>query len=177
MKRILMILVADTDPDHRGDTASQQFARFAAPYYLFCDAGLDLVLATREGGSPWTKPDGAVQHADSELMRRFKADRETREALSDTLRFDQIETSDFAGAFCVGAPERLWRHPDNNSPASIIASFLTSGKPVAIIPGMLDLAPFGADSGLLIVGGSLEAPGLAARALLTIVQKPSLAVI
>jgi putative intracellular protease/amidase len=168
--RILMVLVSDTDLDYRDGDLPLQLTRFAAPYYIFCDAGIDVVLATRDGGAPWFKPDAADRRSSSEIIQRFKTDRSARDALNDTLSFDQIEVLDFAAAFCVGAPNTIWRDADPCSSASIIARFLRHGKPVAVAPGTCDLAPFGAGDGLLIIGGSLEAPVLAAKALLAMLK-------
>jgi hypothetical protein len=164
--RILMVLVADTDIDYRDGDLPLQLTRFATPYYIFCDGGIEVVLATREGGAPWFRPDAADWRSSSEIIQRFKTDRSARDALNDTLTFDQIEVLDFAAAFCVGAPHTIWRDADPCSPASIIARFLRQGKPVAVTPGIFDLAPFGAGDGLLIIGESPEAPVLAAKALL-----------
>jgi putative intracellular protease/amidase len=168
--RILMILISDTEPDYRDRDAPLQLARFVAPYYIFSDAGLDVALASREGGAPWTRPEAAAPQISSEIIRRFKADRAAREALNDTLSFDQIDITDFAAAFCIGAPGPIWQHPDPHSSASIIAKFLEHGRPVAVTAGTFDLTPFGARDGLLIIGESLEAPTLAAKALLAILR-------
>jgi hypothetical protein len=171
--RILMILVSDTDPDYRDGDLRLQLARFVAPYYLFCDAGVDVVLTSRDGGAPWIRPELPDQHA-LEIIQRFKGDRLARDALNDTLSFDQIDVLDFAAAFCVGAPNAIWRDADPCSSASIIASFLQHGKPVAVTPGIFDLGPLGAGNGLLIIGESSDAPTLAAKALLAmLVEAPN----
>ena len=169
--QILMILVSDRDPDYRDGDMPLQLARFAVPYYIFCDADIDLVVATRDGGPPWLRPEAYGEGSSSEITQRFKTDRLARDALNDTLSFDQIEVLDFAAAFCVGAPSAIWQDADPSSSASVIASFLRHGKPVAITPGIFDLAPFGASDGLLIVGQSLEAPVLAAKALLAMLRE------
>jgi hypothetical protein len=93
-------------------------------------------MATRDGGAPWFRPDAANRRSSSEIIRRFKTDRSARDALNDTLSFDQIEVLDFAAAFCVGAPNTIWRDTDPSSSASIIARFLRHGKPVAVTPGI-----------------------------------------
>ena len=168
--RILMVLVSDTDLDRRDGDLPLQLTRFAAPYYIFCDADVEVVMATRDGGAPWFRPDAANPRSSSKIIQRFKTDRSARDALNDTLSFDEIEVLDFAAAFCVGAPNTIWRDTDPSSSASIIARFLRHGKPVAVTPGIFDLAPFGAGDGLLIIGESLEAPVLAAKALLAMLK-------
>jgi hypothetical protein len=169
--RILMILIADTDPDYRDGDMPLQLARFVAPYYIFSDAGMDVVLASREGGAPWIKRELRSRQVSTDITQRFKADRSARDALNDTLSFDRIDKADFAAAFCVGAPNPIWQTTDPRSAASIIASFLEQGKPVAVTPGIFDLRPYGAREGLLIIGESLDAPALAAKAVLAILGR------
>jgi putative intracellular protease/amidase len=50
--KILMIL---TSHDQLGDTGNKTgfwLEEFAAPYYVFKDAGVDIVLASPQGGQP-----------------------------------------------------------------------------------------------------------------------------
>ncbi len=169
--RILMILISDTDPDYRDSDKPLQLARFVAPYYIFSDAGIDVVLASRDGGAPWTKRELRGQQVSSDIIARFKADRTARDALNDTLSFDQIDQEDFAAAFCVGAPNAIWQATDPRSAAALIANFLERGKPISATPGIFDLTPHGAREGLLIIGESLEAPALAAKALLAVLER------
>ena len=50
--RILMVLISDADTRHPTPPPVLQFERFLAPYYLFQDAGAEIVLASLTGGDP-----------------------------------------------------------------------------------------------------------------------------
>jgi hypothetical protein len=170
--RILMILVSDTDPDYRSGEQAAELGQFVVPYYLFQDAGIDITLASRNGGAPWVGPAPSDQEHSLDDIRRFRADRSAREELSDTLSFDQIDVLDFDAAFCVGAPNAIWNSTDPDSSAFLIASFLRQGKPVAAASNIFDLTPDGAAEGLLIVSENQEASWLAAKALLAVLNEP-----
>lgn len=158
--RILMILIPDRAAANR---PVLRIERIAEPYYLFRDAGAEVVLASPGGGFPWLglasdDPDEAPPS-----LVRFRGDGEAREALTDTLGLDQIFAGDFDAALCIGSPGKIW---DGTPAGGLLAAFLTAAKPVAVIPSDLDLAPHGTGSGLLITGDSAQTPALAAQALL-----------
>ncbi len=52
----------------------------------------------------------------------------------------------------------------------MIGQLLAAGKPVAVTPSQLDIAPQGAGEGLLIAGEQAIASNHAAQALLAVVQ-------
>lgn len=159
--RFLIILVADEANNE------VSIARFAPAYYLFKEVSADVVLATPSGGSPdLTDELRRTTHLEPSAGR-FLADRAARDDLADTLRLDQIVTEDFDAAFCIGFSGALWF---TNGVAATIRTFLTSGKPVAVIPCRhLDISPEGAAVGLLILGDSQTSPLLSAHALLKVV--------
>jgi hypothetical protein len=162
--RILMILIADVDGG--ANPPVLQFERFLEPYYLFLDAGADVVLASLEGGDPAMRTAGGKRTDATPIMRRFQQDQAARDALSDTLELAQVDPGDFDGAFCLGVSGGVWP-PNVHGPAeAMIGSLLISGKPVAVVPDQIDLEPLGASEGLLITGECASAPALAAKALL-----------
>lgn len=162
--RILMILVSDKE----GPPAPPvlRFERFLDAYYLFLDAGAEVVLASLQGGDPLMRTARGERVDGTPIMQRFQQDQEARDALSDTLELGQIDPADFDGAFCVGVSGGVWP-PNIESPAgAMIGNLLAAGKPVAVLPTQLDLEPLGASEGLVIAGDRDQATVLAAKALL-----------
>ncbi|MDR6669555.1 transporter [Rhizobium sp. 1399] len=159
--RFLIILAAD------GDNSEVRIARLAPAYYLFRDAPAEIVLATPSGGFPDLTSELRQSVHKEPTVGRFLTDRAARDDLADTLRLDQIVTEDFDAAFCIGLSGPLW---SAEGVAATIRAFLTSGKPVAVIPGRrLDITPEGAAAGLLILGDCEASPLLSAHALLKVV--------
>ncbi len=159
--RLLIVLATD------GDTGEIRIVRIAPAYYLFRDAGAEVVLATPSGGFADLSGELRQTAHPEPSAQRFLTDRTARDDLADTLRLDQIVTDDFDAAFCIGLSGSLW---SADGVAATIRAFLTSGKPVAVIPGRhLDVSPEGAAAGLLILGDSETSPLLSAHALLKVV--------
>ncbi|KFL31045.1 hypothetical protein JP75_11915 [Devosia riboflavina] len=163
--RILMILIPDRDVSPSEHGAELRLERFVIPYYVFVDAGIDLVLASPGGGAPWIRSQA---NAASPLpqLQRYQADRAVHDAVNDTLALDDVHAEDFGGAFCIGLPGPLWLEDSADPAARMIARFLDAGKPVAVIPSRLDIQPHGSRHGLLIIGEGEDQPAQAARALL-----------
>ena len=76
MAHILMVL---TSHDQLGDTGKKTgfwLEEFAAPYYVFKDAGAQITLASPHGGQPPLDPKSDDENAQTDATRRFKADAE-----------------------------------------------------------------------------------------------------
>jgi hypothetical protein len=168
--RILMILIPESDaPGSRSDPAVR-FERAAGPFYAFQDANAEVVLASPDGGSPLMASASQGEGATA-LMQRFKQDRAAMDEFSDTLCLDQVYAEDFDAAFCVGLPGSIWRPEHRGSAGALLSRLLKAGKPVAVLPSGLDLAPEGTGEGLLIVGDGSNAPIPAAQALMGAVRQ------
>jgi hypothetical protein len=172
--RILIILI----PDGAGGTPPVlRFDRFLEPYYLFVDAGIDLVLASPAGGDPLMRSRDGGRRAHTPLMARFMRDWPARDALSDTLGLAQVDLADFDGAFCIGAHggthggahgDAAGDDPADGPTVRTLRSLLRAGKPLAVVPGWIgpEGGPPVSGDGLLIIGNGAAAPGRAARALM-----------
>ena len=79
--KILMVL---TSHDRLGDTGKKTgfwLEEFAAPYYVFKDAGAEVMLASPLGGQPPLDPKSDEPDAQTDDTRRFGADTEAMQAL------------------------------------------------------------------------------------------------
>nr|MCS5602368.1 type 1 glutamine amidotransferase domain-containing protein [Paracoccus sp. (in: a-proteobacteria)] len=82
--KILMVL---TSHDRLGDTGKKTgfwLEEFAAPYYVFKDAGAEITLASPKGGQPPLDPSSDSEDAQTEATKRFKADDAAQRALANT---------------------------------------------------------------------------------------------
>ena len=81
--KILMVL---TSHDQLGDTGRKTgfwLEEFAAPYFVFTDAGVELTLASPKGGQPPLDPKSDLPENQTPAMARFKKD-QTAKRLSLT---------------------------------------------------------------------------------------------
>mgnify|MGYP000715192900 CR=1 FL=1 len=82
MKKILMVL---TSHDRLGDTGLKTgfwLEEFAAPYYVFKDAGHAITLASPAGGQPPLDPKSDDPQSQTAATHRFRADAEAGRALA-----------------------------------------------------------------------------------------------
>ncbi|MEO8408623.1 MAG: type 1 glutamine amidotransferase domain-containing protein, partial [Oxalobacteraceae bacterium] len=83
--KLLMVL---TSHDQLGDTGRKTgfwLEEFAAPYYIFKDAGADVTLASPKGGQPPLDPKSDQAEFQTDATRRFKQDAAAQAALAGTV--------------------------------------------------------------------------------------------
>jgi putative intracellular protease/amidase len=138
--KILMVL---TSHDQLGDTGRKTgfwLEEFAAPYYVFRDAGVDLTLASPKGGQPPIDPKSDLPENQTPAMTRFKQDKVAQQALAHTVKLADMKAKDFDAIFYSGGHGPMWDLVDNPVSIALIESFYNSDKPVAAVchaPGVL----------------------------------------
>ena len=151
---ILMIL---TSHDKLGDTGKKTgfwLEEFAAPYYVFVDAGAQITLASPAGGQPPLDPQSDAPDAQTEATKRFNMDESAKKALSNTTRLDQIDAGSFDAVFYPGGHGPLWDLAENVHSQRLIETLVTGNRP----PGAVCHAPAifrhtqGADGKSLVSG-------------------------
>jgi putative intracellular protease/amidase len=138
--KILMVL---TSHDVLGDTGRKTgfwLEEFAAPYFVFRDAGVELTLASPKGGQPPIDPKSDLPEAQTPAMTRFKQDEAAKKALSQTSELGDMEAEDFDTIFYVGGHGPMWDLAESPVSIKLLESFYNSGKPIALVchsPGVL----------------------------------------
>ena len=138
--KILMVL---TSHDRLGDTGKKTgfwLEEFAAPYYVFKDAGAEVTLASPLGGQPPLDPKSDDAASQTDFTRRFKSDPAAQAALSRTLKLRDAAASKFNAVFYPGGHGPLWDLAENAYSIALIEALLAAGKPVAAVchaPGVL----------------------------------------
>lgn len=137
---ILMVL---TSHDRLGDTGKKTgfwLEEFAAPYYVFHDAGLRVTLASPKGGQPPLDPVSDAPDAQTKDTERFRADTAAQQLLANTHRLSDINADDFDAVFYPGGHGPLWDLAQDAHSIALIEAFWASGKPVGAVchaPGVL----------------------------------------
>jgi putative intracellular protease/amidase len=138
--KILMVL---TSHDKLGSTDKKTgfwLEEFAAPYYAFKDAGVELTLASPLGGQPPLDPKSDDASSETEATRRFRTDPASQAILACTLKLANINAGDFDAVFYPGGHGPLWDLAEDASSIALIETMLRTGRPVAAVchaPGLL----------------------------------------
>eukprot|EP01034_Spumella_vulgaris_P004642 gene4642-5930_t len=140
MSHILMVL---TSHDPLGDTGKKTgfwLEEFAAPYYVFKDAGVQITLASPHGGQPPLDPKSDDENAQTDATRRFKADASAKQQLASTVLLSSVKAEDFDAVFYPGGHGPLWDLAEDAQSIALIEKTFAAGKPLALVchaPGVL----------------------------------------
>ncbi len=138
--KILMVL---TSHDTLGDTGRKTgfwLEQFAAPYYVFKDAGAEVVLASPKGGQPPLDPKSDEEDAQTEDTARFRSDTEAGSRLASTERLADVVDRRFDAVFYPGGHGPLWDLAEDPDSIRLIESTLAASRPLAAVchaPGVL----------------------------------------
>lgn len=133
MKKVLFVL---TSHDKLGDTGEKTgfwIEEFAAPYYLLKDKGVQITLASPEGGRPPIDPKSASPDFQTPATERFNNDKEAQQVLSETLKLAKVDQADYDAVFYPGGHGPLWDLAENTDSIALIESFYKNNKPVAAV--------------------------------------------
>src|SRR6476620_9761142 len=139
----MKILIVLTSHDKLGNTGRRTgfwLEEFAAPYYVFKDAGAEIVLAPPKGGQPPLDPKSNEPNFQTDLTHRFEADPAAKAQLASTVRLDSVKAGDYDTVFYPGGHGPMWDLAEDPNSIKLIESVLAAGKPVALVchaPGAL----------------------------------------
>ncbi|ALC15912.1 putative intracellular protease/amidase [Desulfuromonas soudanensis] len=131
--KILMVL---TSHDRLGETGKKTgfwLEEFAAPYYVFKDAGAAITLASPRGGEPPLDPKSDEPEFQTAATARFKADPASRAALAGTVKLSDIRADDYDAVFYPGGHGPLWDLAEDPDSIALIEKMYAQGKPVAAV--------------------------------------------
>ena len=138
--KILMVLTSHDQLGNTGRTTGFWLEEFAAPYFVFRDAGVQLTLASPQGGQPPIDPKSDLPEGQTDSMARFKKDAAAQNALSQTLKLADMKSADFDSIFYVGGHGPMWDLAESQDSIKLLESFYNSGKTIALVchsPGVL----------------------------------------
>ena len=133
MPKILMVLTSHDQLGNTGAKTGFWLEEFAAPYYVFKDAGADVTLASPRGGQPPLDPKSDDPGAQTDATRRFKADAAAQKLLAGTERLANVKASDYDAVFYPGGHGPLWDLAEDAHSIALIEATLNAGKPVAAV--------------------------------------------
>src|ERR1700749_4714569 len=138
--KILMVLTSHDQLGNTGRPTGFWLEEFAAPDFVFRDAGVDLTLASPKGGQPPLDPKSDLPGNQTPAMAPFKKDATAQKALANTVKLAGMKSEDFDTVFYPGGHGPMWDLAEDKSSIALIEAFYNAGKPVAAVchaPGVL----------------------------------------
>ena len=138
--KILMVLTSHDQLGNTGRKTGFWLEEFAAPYFVFKDAGVELTLSSPKGGQPPLDPKSDMPENQTPAMARFKKDATAQEALANTVKLADMKSQDFDTVFYPGGHGPMWDLAESPVSIALLESFYNSGKPIALVchsPGVL----------------------------------------
>ncbi|MFT5755674.1 MAG: putative intracellular protease/amidase [Alteromonadaceae bacterium] len=132
-KKILMVLTSHDELGNTGQKTGFWVEEFAAPYYAFIDAGVEVTLATPKGGQAPIDPTSTLADFQTSATERFDNDAQAQAKVASTVQLSSLSEGDFDGVFYPGGHGPLWDLTDNTDSIALIESFLNAGKAVAAV--------------------------------------------
>ena len=138
--KILMVLTSHDQLGNTGRPTGFWLEEFAAPYFVFRDAGVELTLASPKGGQPPLDPKSDLPENQTPAMARFKKDAAAQKALANTVKLADVQAEDFDTVFYPGGHGPMWDLAESPTSIALLEAFYDSGKPIALVchsPGVL----------------------------------------
>jgi putative intracellular protease/amidase len=106
--KILMVLTSHDQLGNTGRKTGFWLEEFAAPYFVFKDAGVDLALASPKGGQPPVDPKSDLPENQTPAMARFKKDAAAQAALAKTVPLAAVQAEAFDTVFYPSGHGPRW---------------------------------------------------------------------
>jgi putative intracellular protease/amidase/catechol 2,3-dioxygenase-like lactoylglutathione lyase family enzyme len=138
--KILMVLTSHDQLGNTGVKTGFWLEEFAAPYFVFRDAGVELTLASPKGGQPPVDPKSDKPENQTPAQVRFKKDAAAQKALANTVKLADVKAADFDTVFYPGGHGPMWDLAEDPASIALLEAFYNSGKPIALVchsPGVL----------------------------------------
>jgi putative intracellular protease/amidase len=151
---ILMVLTSHDKLGTTGKKTGFWLEEFAAPYYVFKDAGANITVVSPAGGQPPLDPSSDTPDAQTDDTRRFKADTAAQDVLAHTGKLSGVSGEDFDALFYPGGHGPLWDLAEDAHSIKLIESMAAAGKTISAVchaPGVFKNAK-AADGSLLVKG-------------------------
>ena len=128
-----MVLTSHDTLGDSGEKTGFWLEEFAAPYYVFKDAGADITIVSPKGGQPPLDPKSDEPDFQTAATERFKADAQAVAELANSLLLANVSADDFDAVFYPGGHGPLWDLTDDPDSIALIETMFAAGKTVSAV--------------------------------------------
>lgn len=131
------VLFVATSHGELGDTGRQTgvwLEELAVPYYMFCDAGVEVTIASTRGGRvPVDQRSVQVSGGDLSAVQRFLGDARAAAAVETTPAIETTNAADYDAIFLPGGHGAIWDLPGHQFLAVALGKAFDEGRIVAAV--------------------------------------------
>jgi len=131
--KILMVLTSHDRLGNTGKKTGFWLEEFAAPFYVFKNAGAEITLASPKGGQPPLDPKSDEPDAQTEATIRFRNDKRAQTALATTVKLSSISAGDYDAVFYPGGHGPLWDLAEDRDSIALIETMAAAEKTVGAV--------------------------------------------
>ncbi|RYJ51889.1 type 1 glutamine amidotransferase domain-containing protein [Flavobacterium petrolei] len=131
--KILIVLTSHADLGTSGEKTGFWVEEFAAPYFVFLDAGATITIASPKGGQPPVDPKSEAEDAQTADTKRFYKDSIAIDLVSHSLKLSAINQEDYDAVFYPGGHGPLWDLATDENSINLIEGFYNHQKPIAFV--------------------------------------------
>ncbi|TPE46346.1 type 1 glutamine amidotransferase domain-containing protein [Pontibacter mangrovi] len=131
--KVLFVLTSHAELGDTGKKTGFWVEEFAAPYYVMADAGVEVTLASPEGGEPPIDPSSEAPDAQTSATERYYKDAALQEKMRHTKKLSEVKADDFDAVFYPGGHGPLWDLSESEESAKLIEAFARQQKPVTAV--------------------------------------------
>ena len=132
--KILIIVTSHGVMGNTGETTGLWFEELATPYYAFVDAGMEVTIASIDGGKIPVDPRSQKPIGENlASVDRFLQDKSASAAIANTPAITTIDSSQYDAIFLPGGHGTMWDLPESQPLAGIISQAYAQDKVVAAV--------------------------------------------
>ena len=131
--KILIVLTSHSQLGNSEAKTGFWIEEFAAPYYIFKEAGAEIILASPNGGQPPIDPKSDTPENQTDATIRYKKDHDLLDLIANTIKLENIISDDFDAVFYPGGHGPLWDLSTNKKSIELLEEFWDDKKPIATV--------------------------------------------
>jgi putative intracellular protease/amidase len=131
--KILIVLTSHDTLGTSGAKTGFWVEEFAAPYFVFADAGAIITIASPNGGQPPVDPVSEAPDAQTADTQRFYKDNTAIDLVAHSLKLSYINHADYDAVFYPGGHGPLWDLANDKDSIHLIEHFYNHQKPIAFV--------------------------------------------
>jgi len=131
--KILIVLTSHDALGTSGEKTGFWVEEFAAPYYVFADAGAAITIASPKGGQPPVDPKSEAVEAQTPDTQRFYKDNTAIDLVAHSLKLSEIDQANYDAVFYPGGHGPLWDLANDKDSIRLIEEFFNHQKPIAFV--------------------------------------------